>query len=258
MTLNLDTGKTLWDTRFAQIANGDATVSKDLVFATTFDGYLLALARNDGQAVCRKKLPAFTNAPIPIEGDTLVTAASYPGGKGQIPEVVAFRLGAHRCSRRPRAQRCTRAAEGPRTARRSWPRTAARVTRSLADLQADVDTARASAQAQAQKLRESADANKNKLSVWWNDLQRSWNGHVAKIRDDIDTKRAEHDADRAEKIAEKREDDAAFAVQFAYAAIEEAETMSDLILTEFPMASRHLSRALKSSRAGSTASEGSA
>ncbi len=29
--------------------------------------------------------------------------------------------------------------------------------------------------------------------------------------------------DRAEKIAEKREDDAAFAVQFAYAAIEEAE-----------------------------------
>jgi hypothetical protein len=29
--------------------------------------------------------------------------------------------------------------------------------------------------------------------------------------------------DRAEKIAEKREDDAAFAVEFAYAAIEEAE-----------------------------------
>ena len=36
-------------------------------------------------------------------------------------------------------------------------------------------------------------------------------------------KRAEHDVDRAEKIAEKREDDAAFAVEFAYAAIEEAE-----------------------------------
>ena len=95
MTLNLDTGKVLWDTRLSQIANGDATVSNDLVFTTTFDGYLLALARNDGQAVCRKKLPAFTNAPIAIEGDTLVTAASYPGGKGQIPEVVAFRLGAH-------------------------------------------------------------------------------------------------------------------------------------------------------------------
>jgi outer membrane protein assembly factor BamB len=78
MTLNLDTGKVLWDTRLSQIANGDATVSNNLVFTTTFDGYLLALARNDGQAVCCKKLPAFTNAPIAIEGDTLVTAASYP------------------------------------------------------------------------------------------------------------------------------------------------------------------------------------
>jgi mono/diheme cytochrome c family protein len=45
--------------------------------------------------VWRKKLPAFTNAPIAIVGDTLITAASYPGGKGQIPEVIAFRLGAH-------------------------------------------------------------------------------------------------------------------------------------------------------------------
>ena len=44
-----------------------------------------------------------------------------------------------------------------------------------ADLQADVETARASAQARAKKLRESAEANKNKLSVWWNDLQRTWN-----------------------------------------------------------------------------------
>src|SRR5580704_2980081 len=70
-----------------------------------------------------------------------------------------------------------------------------------ADLQADVDTARASAQAQAKKLRESADANGNKLSVWWADLQRTWNEHIAKIRDDVDTKRAEHDAGRAEKHA---------------------------------------------------------
>jgi hypothetical protein len=62
-----------------------------------------------------------------------------------------------------------------------------------ADLQADVETARASAEAQAQKLRESADANRNKLSVWWNDLQRSWNEHVAKVREDIDSKRAEAD-----------------------------------------------------------------
>ena len=92
-----------------------------------------------------------------------------------------------------------------------------------ADVQADVEQARASAQDRAKKLRESADANRNKLSVWWYDLQRTWNEHVAKIRDDIDAKRAEHDVDRAERRAEHRADDAAFAVEFAYAAIEEAE-----------------------------------
>ena len=51
-----------------------------------------------------------------------------------------------------------------------------------ADVQADVEKARASAQDQAKKLRESAEANKNKLSVWWYDLQRTWNEHVAKVR----------------------------------------------------------------------------
>ena len=44
-----------------------------------------------------------------------------------------------------------------------------------ADLNTDVENARASAQAQATKLRESAEANKNKLSVWWYDLQHTWN-----------------------------------------------------------------------------------
>jgi mono/diheme cytochrome c family protein len=95
VALDLDTGKVLWDTQLSQMPNGAATVSNDLVFTTTFDGYVVALARGDGRIVWRKKLPAFTNAPIAIEGDTLVTAASYPGGKGQIPQVIAFRLGAH-------------------------------------------------------------------------------------------------------------------------------------------------------------------
>jgi mono/diheme cytochrome c family protein len=32
---------------------------------------------------------------VAVVGDTLVTAASFPGGKGQTTEVIAFRLGAH-------------------------------------------------------------------------------------------------------------------------------------------------------------------
>jgi outer membrane protein assembly factor BamB len=95
LALDVATGKVLWDTKLPQMADGDATVANDLVFTTTFDGYLIALRRKDGSIALRKKLPAFTNAPVAIVGDTLITAASFPGGKGQTTEVIAYRLGAH-------------------------------------------------------------------------------------------------------------------------------------------------------------------
>jgi outer membrane protein assembly factor BamB len=95
LALDLATGKVLWDTRLPQMPDGAATVANDLVFTTTFDGYVIAFKRKDGSIVWKQKLPAFTNAPIAIVGDTLITAASFPGGKGQTTEVIAFRLGAH-------------------------------------------------------------------------------------------------------------------------------------------------------------------
>src|SRR3954464_10288340 len=95
LALDLATGRILWDTKLAQRAAGDATVVNDLVFTTTFDGYVVALVRKSGRIAWPQKLPAFTNAPIAIDDDTLITAASFPGGKGQTTEVIAFRLGAH-------------------------------------------------------------------------------------------------------------------------------------------------------------------
>jgi outer membrane protein assembly factor BamB len=95
VALALGTGRVLWDTKLPQMPDGDATVVNDLVFTTTFDGFVLAFNRSTGAVVWKKKLPAFTNAPVAVVGDTLITAASFPGGKGQTTEVVAFRLGAH-------------------------------------------------------------------------------------------------------------------------------------------------------------------
>ena len=65
-----------------------------------------------------------------------------------------------------------------------------------ADLDRDVETAQASAQDQAEKLRETADASEEKVSAWWRDVQSNWNEHIAKVKDDIDSKRAEHDLAR--------------------------------------------------------------
>ena len=129
LALDLASGHVLWDTKLPQMADGDATVVNDLVFTTTFDGYLLALNRNDGSIVWRQKLPAFTNAPVAVDGDTLVTAASFPGGKGQTTEVIAFRLGAQRQHRR-RPRRPASPPAVPPTAPPCSRRTAPPATRS--------------------------------------------------------------------------------------------------------------------------------
>jgi len=96
-------------------------------------------------------------------------------------------------------------------------------TKARADLERDVKTARDSAKAQADQLSKAADADKGKLSAWWDSLQRSWNEHIAEIRNSVDEKRAAHDLNAAQNDAESAEEDAAFAVDYAYAAIEEAE-----------------------------------
>ena len=64
LSLDLATGRILWDTKLPQMADGDATVVNDLVFTTTFDGRLIALARKTGRVVWNQNLPAFTNAPV--------------------------------------------------------------------------------------------------------------------------------------------------------------------------------------------------
>jgi hypothetical protein len=101
--------------------------------------------------------------------------------------------------------------------------TAAAQAKTKAELEQDKAAVRASAEARADKLRQEAEERKSRLSVWWHDLQRTWNEHLGKIRDDIEGKRAEHDVDRAQRRAETAEGDAAFAISFAYAAVEEAE-----------------------------------
>jgi uncharacterized cupredoxin-like copper-binding protein len=94
VALSLATGKLLWDRKLPQSAFGDATVTNDLVFTTTFDGKVIAFSRSNGKTVWQKQLPAATNAPVSIHGDTLITVASFPSGNGQKAEIVAYSLNA--------------------------------------------------------------------------------------------------------------------------------------------------------------------
>ena len=100
---------------------------------------------------------------------------------------------------------------------------AAAQNKARADLEKDVKTARESAKAQADQLSKTVEDQKGKLSAWWARLQRSWDEHIAEIRQNIDERRATHDLEAAQREADNAEEDAAYAVDYAYAAIEEAE-----------------------------------
>jgi hypothetical protein len=100
---------------------------------------------------------------------------------------------------------------------------AAASDKAKADLEQDRENSRAVAQQEAEQLREAADAGRGKISDWWNDVQRSWNEHVAQIQKNVESKKAEIDLDQAKGRADNAEADAEFAIEFAYTAIGEAE-----------------------------------
>jgi alcohol dehydrogenase (cytochrome c) len=76
--LNLATGKVEWDTKVPSIPLGAATVSNNLVFTTLYNGVLIALNRGTGAIVYRHQLPASTNAPIAVFGNTVLVPAGIP------------------------------------------------------------------------------------------------------------------------------------------------------------------------------------
>jgi hypothetical protein len=102
-------------------------------------------------------------------------------------------------------------------------RVAAARQKTKLELQADVDNARESSQAQADALHAQAQASKGKISAWWDKLAGSWHEHVAAVRQGVEERKAAHDAKAAQRAAEKADGDASYAIDYAYAAIEEAQ-----------------------------------
>jgi outer membrane protein assembly factor BamB len=93
--LNLATGAVEWDTKVSSLPLGAATVSGDLVFTTLYSGTLVALDRSTGSIVYRHALPASTNAPIAVFGNTVLVPAGAPptsakAGSGGTPQLVAY------------------------------------------------------------------------------------------------------------------------------------------------------------------------
>jgi hypothetical protein len=102
-------------------------------------------------------------------------------------------------------------------------RAAAAHQKARTDLEHDVSAARDESKANAEALRESVDADAAEVSAWWTDLGRSWDEHIAKMRDHIDDKEAEHDLKSAQRAADDAAAYASYVIDYTFAAVEEAE-----------------------------------
>ena len=100
---------------------------------------------------------------------------------------------------------------------------AAAKTQARAELQTTVTDIRASADAGARKFQTQTQAAGQQVSDSWNDVQRSWSAHVDKVRKDMGHQKAEFDASSAASDADWAEWNAQLTIDYAYAAIEEAE-----------------------------------
>ena len=103
-------------------------------------------------------------------------------------------------------------------------RVAAAQNQAKAEVERSANEVRADAKARAAKLRDTASAGQAHVSDSWNELQKSWGEHVAKMHEDLRSTKAVFDASQAEDRAEDAEGDAVAAINFAYGAIEEAES----------------------------------
>jgi outer membrane protein assembly factor BamB len=94
VALNVKNGSLAWKHEFPlSPAYGATTVTNDLVFATTYDGKVHAYETKSGRLAWQSELPAGTNAGVTVAGDMLIAPAGVPAAEGQIPSIVAFRLG---------------------------------------------------------------------------------------------------------------------------------------------------------------------
>jgi len=96
-------------------------------------------------------------------------------------------------------------------------------TKQQAELRQQVDAAQESAAKGAADLKASADFAKDDASQTWNEVQSKWNAHVAAIRQSAEGAKTNLDAKRAERRADHAEAAAAASIEFAAAALEEAE-----------------------------------
>ena len=93
VAIDIATGNVKWNAQTATPAYGAPLVVNDVVFVTAAEGIVYALSAKSGGELWNAQLPAGTNAGVMVSDDMVVAGAGLLMAEGQVPAVVAFRLG---------------------------------------------------------------------------------------------------------------------------------------------------------------------
>src|SRR5580693_622699 len=93
VAVNQDTGAVTWDTSLPSLPFGAATVTNDVVFTTTFKGYLYALNATTGAILFSTPMSAATNGQVAVDGDYVITGAGLDLSSSDKNLIIAYKLG---------------------------------------------------------------------------------------------------------------------------------------------------------------------
>jgi outer membrane protein assembly factor BamB len=93
VAINEASGKIEWDVQLPSSPYGGVTLANNVVFTTTYNGTVWGFDASTGKLIWYTMLPAATNTPVAVDGDTLLTGASIEGtATPAIESIDAFRL----------------------------------------------------------------------------------------------------------------------------------------------------------------------
>ena len=94
VAVNQDTGAVTWDTPLPSMVFGAATVTNDVVFTTTFKGYLYALDATTGAILFSTPMSAGSNSQVAVDGNYVIAGAGLDLSSSDRNMIIAYKLGA--------------------------------------------------------------------------------------------------------------------------------------------------------------------
>jgi alcohol dehydrogenase (cytochrome c) len=95
VAVSQDTGKVLWADELPSSPYGAATITNNVVFTTTYSGWLYAFDTATGAILLKTPLSSGSNAPVIVDGGYVITGAGIQALKGDRRQlIIAYELGA--------------------------------------------------------------------------------------------------------------------------------------------------------------------